>query len=102
MVGTPATPLSKVQRTLSFTPGGPKIHEEKILVTVRMRPLSRKEQTMYDLIAWDCIDEHTIVFKNPNHERTATTHAFGICYTETVPYSLCFCLVFLCCMSNSF
>ncbi|XP_059432302.1 kinesin-like protein KIN-7B [Corylus avellana] len=76
MVGTPATPLSKVHRTLSFTPGGPKIHEEKILVTVRMRPLSRKEQAMYDLIAWDCIDEHTIVFKNPNHERTATTYAF--------------------------
>ncbi|KAG2717810.1 hypothetical protein I3760_03G192400 [Carya illinoinensis] len=83
MVGTPATPLSKIQRTLSCTPGGPKVREEKILVTVRMRPLSRKEQAMYDLIAWDCIDDHTIVFKNPNHERTATTYSFDKVFSLT-------------------
>lgn len=93
MLGTPATPLSKIQRTPSCTPGGPKVREEKILVTVRMRPLNRKEQAMYDLIAWDCIDDHTIVFKNPNHERTATTYSFGKCYLETV-YSSCHSLFF--------
>ncbi|XVF35194.1 hypothetical protein REPUB_Repub18cG0124300 [Reevesia pubescens] len=78
MVGTPATPLCKIQRTPATTPGGPKVREEKILVTVRIRPLSRREQAMYDLIAWDCVDDHTIVFKNPNHERPATQHSFGI------------------------
>ncbi|PNX59475.1 centromere-associated protein e-like, partial [Trifolium pratense] len=64
MVGTPAvaTPSSKVHRNLASTPGGSKIREEKIRVTVRMRPLNRKEQSMYDLIAWDCLDEQTIVF----------------------------------------
>ncbi|XVE97836.1 hypothetical protein REPUB_Repub03eG0053000 [Reevesia pubescens] len=76
MVGTPATPLCKIHRTPATTPGGPKAREEKILVTVRMRPLSRREQSMYDLIAWDCVDDHTIIFKNPNHERPATHHSF--------------------------
>ena len=79
MIRTSAvTPLTKIRRTLSSTPGGSKFREEKILVTVRMRPLSRKEQAMYDLIAWDCVDEHSIVFNNPNHERPATTYTFGI------------------------
>lgn len=77
MTGTPvavaaATPRSKIQRNASGTPGGPKVREEKIRVTVRMRPLNTKEQAMYDLIAWDCLDEHTIVFKNPNQEKPAT------------------------------
>lgn len=33
---------------------------------------------MYDLIAWDCMDEHTIVFKNPNQERPAVPYTFGM------------------------
>jgi centromeric protein E len=80
MAGTPAaaTPMSKVHRNLAGTPGGSKIREEKIRVTVRMRPLNRKEQSMYDLIAWDCLDEHTIVFKNPNEGRPATSYTFGM------------------------
>lgn len=78
MVGTPATPFSKIQRTPLSTPGGPKVCEEKIRVTVRVRPLNRKEQAMYDLIAWDCTDENTIVFKNPNHERPTAPYTFGI------------------------
>ncbi|KAL9325785.1 hypothetical protein ACSQ67_006430 [Phaseolus vulgaris] len=92
MTGTPApvaTPLSKMQRIPSGTPGGPKVREEKIRVTVRMRPLSRKEQAMYDLIAWDCLDEHTLVFKNPNQERPATPYTFDkvfapACSTQSV------------------
>ncbi|GAU16802.1 hypothetical protein TSUD_200450, partial [Trifolium subterraneum] len=78
MVGTPAaaTPLSKIHRNLASTPGGTKIREENIRVTVRMRPLNRKEQSMYDLIAWDCLDEQTIVFKNPNEGRPATPYTF--------------------------
>ena len=81
MIRTPAaTPLSKIRRTPSSTPGGPRVREEKILVTVRLRPLSRKEQAMYDLIAWDCMDQHTIISNNPNHERPATTYTFGMLY----------------------
>ncbi|XP_061361586.1 kinesin-like protein NACK2 isoform X1 [Gastrolobium bilobum] len=83
MVGTSATPLSKIQRTPSGTPGGPKIREEKIRVTVRMRPLNRKEQAMYDLIAWDCLDEQAIVFKNPNQERAASLYTFDKVFAPT-------------------
>lgn len=81
MVKTPtaATPLSKIRRKLADTPRGSKIREEKIRVTVRMRPLNRKEQAMYDLIAWDCLDDKTIVFKNPNQERPSTSYTFGMC-----------------------
>ncbi|PQQ14217.1 kinesin-like protein NACK2 isoform X4 [Prunus yedoensis var. nudiflora] len=44
---------------------------------------------MYDLIAWDCLDEHTIVFKNPNHERPANPYTFDkvfgpMCSTQKV------------------
>ena len=90
MPGTPAIPLSKIRRNLYSTPGGSKVHEEKILVTVRLRPLNRREQAMYDLIAWDCLDEHTIVFKNPNHERPANPYTFGISYIKSFIFFLCF------------
>ena len=77
LVRTPGTPLSKIQRTAFSTPGGPRTREEKILVTVRLRPLSRREQALYDLIAWECVDDHSIVFNSPNQERAATSYTFG-------------------------
>ncbi|KAI5674155.1 hypothetical protein M9H77_14519 [Catharanthus roseus] len=75
-IGTPITPSSKMKKAPSSTPGGPKSHEEKILVTVRVRPLSAKEQAAYDLIAWDFSDEHTILSKNLNHERPSGPYVF--------------------------
>ncbi|XP_050388060.1 kinesin-like protein KIN-7B isoform X2 [Argentina anserina] len=83
MAGTPATPNSKIRRTTCSTPGGSRVREEKILVTVRLRPLNRREQAMYDLIAWDCLDENTIVFKNPNHERPANPYTFDKVFAPT-------------------
>lgn len=78
-IGTPITPSSKIRRTPSGTPGGgPKAREEKILVTVRVRPLSPKEQAAYDLIAWEFDDEHTIVSKNLTHERSSGPYTFGM------------------------
>ncbi|MED6150544.1 Kinesin-like protein nack2 [Stylosanthes scabra] len=72
-----ATPMSKIQGNLLCTPGGgAKLREEKILVTVRMRPLNRKERAMYDLIAWECFDDRSIIFNNPNQERPATPYTF--------------------------
>ncbi|CAK9159255.1 unnamed protein product [Ilex paraguariensis] len=75
-IGTPVTPSSKIRRTPSCTPGGPKVREENILVTIRVRPLSPKEQAGYDLIAWDFTDEHTIISKNLNHERPTGPYSF--------------------------
>ncbi|ESQ37568.1 hypothetical protein EUTSA_v10002392mg [Eutrema salsugineum] len=76
MMGPPRTPLSKIDRANPSTPGGSRVTEEKILVTVRMRPLNWREHAKYDLIAWDCPDDQTIVFKNPNPERAAAKYSF--------------------------
>ncbi|GAB2291583.1 Kinesin-like protein nack2 [Dionaea muscipula] len=76
MTREPVTPLSKIHKTPSSTPGGSKVHEEKILVTVRVRPLSPREQALYDLIAWDCPDEHTVVHRRPNDERPSSSYTF--------------------------
>lgn len=51
--------------------------EEKILVTVRIRPLTPRELSSYDLIAWDCTDENTLVSRNLNHDRHNGTYTFG-------------------------
>ncbi|KAK3007046.1 hypothetical protein RJ639_017065 [Escallonia herrerae] len=75
-MSTPVTPSSKIRKVTPTTPGGPKVSEEKILVTVRVRPLSPKELAAYDLIAWDCTDENTIVSRNLNHERHTGPYKF--------------------------
>eukprot|EP00249_Psilotum_nudum_P001977 c14772_g1_i1 orf=85-3021(+) len=44
--------------------------EEKILVTVRVRPLSSRELAHHDSSAWDCVDEKAIAFKPSLPERS--------------------------------
>ncbi|XVF53872.1 hypothetical protein PTKIN_Ptkin05aG0134400 [Pterospermum kingtungense] len=90
-VRTPGTPASKIDRTPMTTPGGQKSKEEKIVVTVRLRPLSKREQLAKDQVAWDCVDDHTIVSKHPSQERTALPSSFTFdkvfgpsCLNETV------------------
>ena len=75
-VRTPGTPASKIDRTTVTTPGGPKPKEEKIVVTVRLRPLSKREQLAKDQVAWDFVDDQTIVYKHPSQERTALPSSF--------------------------
>ncbi|KAK6152082.1 hypothetical protein DH2020_014717 [Rehmannia glutinosa] len=82
-IGAPVTPSSKIKRTPACTPGGPKVREENILVTVRMRPLNPKEVAAYDLVAWDITDEHTIVSKNLHHERHAGLYTFDKVFDPT-------------------
>ncbi|CAL2270390.1 unnamed protein product [Prunus armeniaca] len=78
------TPLSKIRKNLYSTSGGSKVHEEEIIVTIRLRLLNWREQAMYDLIVLDCLDEHTIVFKNSNHERPENPYTFGIAFTGLI------------------
>lgn len=73
---TPGTPNSKIDRTPASTPGGPRSKEEKIVVTVRLRPLSKKEQLAKDQSAWECVGDHTIVYKPPSPERVAQPSSF--------------------------
>ncbi|XP_043695461.1 kinesin-like protein NACK1 isoform X1 [Telopea speciosissima] len=90
-IRTPATPSSKIDRTPVSTPGESKAKEEKIVVTVRLRPLSKREQSLKDQVAWECIDDHTIIFKSPPQERSVATASYTFdkvfgpaCLTETV------------------
>ncbi|KAG6625335.1 kinesin-like protein NACK1 [Carya illinoinensis] len=75
-VRTPGTPASKIDRTPASTPGGSRAREEKIVVTVRLRPLSKREQLAKDQVAWECIDDHTIVYKPPPQDRSAQSASF--------------------------
>lgn len=70
-VRTPGTPSSKIDRTPVSTPG-PRAREEKIVVTVRLRPLSKREQLAKDQVAWECIDDNTIIYKPPSQDRSTT------------------------------
>ncbi|KQK07038.1 kinesin-like protein KIN-7A [Brachypodium distachyon] len=90
---TPGTPASKIERTQlpTLTPGGSsRSKEEKIFVTVRVRPLSKKELAVKDQVAWDCADSHTILYKAPPQDRAAPTSytfdkVFGpTCQTDLV------------------
>lgn len=78
-VKTPGTPASKLERTPASTPGGHRAKEEKIVVTVRLRPLNKREQSAKDHVAWECIDDHTIVYKPTPQERSPqpTSFTFG-------------------------
>ncbi|KAL5726532.1 Kinesin-like protein nack1 [Ranunculus cassubicifolius] len=79
MSRTPGTPASKIDRTPVTTPGGgPRTREEKIVVTVRLRPLSKREQGHKDQVAWECVDDQTILYKPPSQDRSSgpTSYTF--------------------------
>ncbi|XP_072992493.1 kinesin-like protein KIN-7A [Typha latifolia] len=73
---TPGTPASKIDRTPVSTPGGSRVQEEKIFVTVRVRPLSKKEQAFKDQVAWDCVDDHTILYKASSQDRPSSPASY--------------------------
>ncbi|KAG8387977.1 hypothetical protein BUALT_Bualt02G0077200 [Buddleja alternifolia] len=92
-VRTPSTPVSNVERTPGIaTPGGgQKAREEKIVVTIRLRPLNKRENLSKDQIAWECTDDHTIVYRPNLHERAPLPTSFAFdkvfgpdCSTDTV------------------
>ncbi|KAF3646540.1 Kinesin-like protein NACK2 [Capsicum annuum] len=75
-VRTPGTPVSKIERTPATTPNGHRAKEEKIVVTVRLRPLNKRELSAKDHAAWDCVDDHTIIYRPLPHERAAQPASF--------------------------
>ncbi|KAH9318766.1 hypothetical protein KI387_020535 [Taxus chinensis] len=83
---TPGTPATKIERTPTSTPGGShsKVKEEKIFVTVRVRPLNRKELAHKDESAWDCKNDHTIIFKHGSHAYNFDRVFGPSCPTERV------------------
>ncbi|KAK6795748.1 hypothetical protein RDI58_009203 [Solanum bulbocastanum] len=75
-VRTPGTPASKIERTPASTPSGHRAKEEKIVVTVRLRPLNKREVSAKDHAAWECIDDHTIIYRSLPQERAAQPASF--------------------------
>ncbi|KAL0342418.1 UNVERIFIED_CONTAM: Kinesin-like protein NACK1 [Sesamum calycinum] len=80
-----------MDRTPVATPGGHRAKEEKIVVTVRLRPLNKREQLSKDQMAWECTDDNTIIYKPNPHERAALPASFTFdkvfgpdCSTEIV------------------
>lgn len=56
--------------------------EEKILVLVRLRPLSDKELARNEVSDWECINETTILYRNSLQERSGlpSAYSFGMIY----------------------
>ncbi|KAM0823383.1 hypothetical protein ACQ4PT_070898 [Festuca glaucescens] len=89
----PSTPASKIQLTpmATLTPGGSsRAQEEKIFVTVRVRPLSKKELAMKDQkVSWECADSQTILYKGPPQDRAApTSYTFDKVFGPACPTDL--------------
>lgn len=43
---------------------GSSIAEEKIFVSVRLRPLNEKENARNDVSDWECINGDTVIYRN--------------------------------------
>lgn len=43
---------------------GPGEREEKICVSIRLRPLNQKEYARNDVSDWECINDTTIIYRN--------------------------------------
>ncbi|KAK1427275.1 hypothetical protein QVD17_15958 [Tagetes erecta] len=50
--------------------------EEKIFVTVRVRPMNAKEIAKNDTSDWECVNNNTIVYKNTSTERSKYPNAY--------------------------
>ncbi|KAJ0766410.1 putative plus-end-directed kinesin ATPase [Helianthus annuus] len=83
-MSAPVTPLTKIRTTTpSSTPRTRE--EEKILVTVRVRPLTPRELANYDLFAWNCTDDNTLTSTNLNHDRHTSTYTFDRVFDPSCP-----------------
>jgi len=53
--------------------------EERILVLVRLRPLSEKELSNNEVTDWECINESTVLYRNSLQERSGlpTAYSYG-------------------------
>lgn len=69
--------------------------KERILVSVRLRPLSEKEIARNEVSDWECINDSTIIFRNSLQERSMvpTAYSFGkkiyITFPMIVSFSKC-------------
>lgn len=50
--------------------------DEKICVSVRLRPLNAKEIAKNDYCDWECVNNNTIIYKNVQTERSTYLNAY--------------------------
>ncbi|KAL3539031.1 hypothetical protein ACH5RR_002397 [Cinchona calisaya] len=65
--------LMKWEKMQGMANGG----EEKILVLVRLRPLSDKEILRNEVLDWECINETTILYRNSLQERSGLPSVYS-------------------------
>ncbi|KAF3324684.1 Kinesin-like protein NACK1 [Carex littledalei] len=81
MARTPGTPASKIERMPVFTPGGSRVKEEKIFVTVRVRPPNDTK----DEAVWECANNQTIQYRGDSTASYTFDRVFDpTALTETV------------------
>lgn len=51
-------------------------HDERIFVSVRLRPLNDRETARNDVSDWECINNSTIIYKNHIAERSLFPAAY--------------------------
>ncbi|PWA45404.1 Kinesin, motor domain-containing protein [Artemisia annua] len=78
----PVTPAKKIRSSPTTTPRK-QLQEDKILVTVRVRPLTPRELASYDLIAWDSPDDNTLVSRNLNRHNALGTYTFDKVFDQS-------------------
>lgn len=50
--------------------------DEKIFVSVRVRPMNAKESAKNDTSVWECVSNDTIIYKNSATERSNYPNAY--------------------------
>lgn len=77
--------------------GAGSAREEKILVLVRLRPLSDKEIARNEVSDWECINETSILFRNSLQERSMfpTAYTYGKDVIDVFPHFLRISCIFL-------
>lgn len=51
--------------------------KEKILVSIRLRPLSQKERSRNEVSDWECINNSTVIFKSSIPDRAMFPSAYN-------------------------
>ncbi|KAK9131500.1 hypothetical protein Sjap_011987 [Stephania japonica] len=79
----PTTPATEIARTPARIPGGQEPHDDKMLVTVRVRPPSKRELALNKPVAWDCRDQYTILSKNVIDDCSIASFTFNRVFNAT-------------------
>lgn len=67
------------EEVVQWEPQGSSTNHEKILVSVRLRPLNAKECARNDASDWETVNNNTIIFKStlPDRSLFPTAYTFG-------------------------